>query len=145
MLSIQTSSTIWEIPPLVTCVRKPIPQRLTSNSTAPKRVRKEASSTEKALQGLQEIAQKLDEKPAGEEDNELGRSVVRSLKKLPETVALESKAYIPSYLIRQRLTSYAQQIMRPSTSASSTSYGYPAIPSSNLSHYDSLTRDTNLH
>ncbi|KAG5884236.1 hypothetical protein JTB14_011725 [Gonioctena quinquepunctata] len=124
--------------------RKPIPQKLTLNSTAPKRVRKTASSTEKALQGLQEIAQKLDEKPTGEEDNEFdcfGRSVACSLKKLPKTVVFESMAY----LILQRLTSNAQQIMRPSSSASSTSYEYPAIPSSNLSHYDSYTRDTNLH
>nr|XP_022905326.1 uncharacterized protein LOC111417322 isoform X2 [Onthophagus taurus] len=121
--------------------RKPIAQKLTSNFAVPKRVRKRTSSTDRTIQGLQEIVQKLDKKPKIDEDNEFdcfGKSVASSLKKLPESVALESMESIQSYLVRRRLsnTQYSEQISRPSLSASSSSYEYTANPCSNCSYDD---------
>lgn len=122
--------------------RKPIPQKLTSNFTAPKRARKRTSSTDKAIQGLQEIAQKLDQTSTREDDNEFdcfGKSVAASLKKLPESIALESMEYIQSYLVRQRLSN-TQQISQPSSSASSSTYENAANPCSNHSNHDDNTQ-----
>lgn len=126
-------------------VRRTIPQKLTSNITAPRRViRKRKSSTEKAIEGLQDIASKLEEKPR-EEDNEFdcfGKSVACQLKKLPESVALESMAYIQSYLVQQRLASNSHQIIQhsfPPSSASSSGYEYAATPNSNISNFENNT------
>lgn len=57
---------------------------------------------------LQEIAWTLGKRPSEDDENEFdyfGKSVTCQLKKLPETVALESMAYIQSYLVKQRLKS----------------------------------------
>ncbi|VEN49101.1 unnamed protein product [Callosobruchus maculatus] len=129
----------------ISVARNPVPQRLTSQSPAPKRLRKRTNSTERTLQELQHIAEKLEDRRSAK-DTEFdcfGRTVACLLKRLPENIALESMEYIHSYLIQKRLTSNAQQTTRPSPSAS-TSCKCGGIPNQNHSYHDSNTGHTNV-
>lgn len=95
-------------------VRKKIPQKLELNITPPSRVitKREQDCTDQAIEEPQNIARQSEDKPKKDEDNEFdcfAKSVACQLKKLPESVALKSMAYIQSYLVQQRLAQLASK------------------------------------
>lgn len=67
------------------------------------------TSTESAIQDLREISRKLDEKPEENEFDFFGKTIACILKKLPETLAVETMAHIQSYLAQQRLKGTVNQ------------------------------------
>uniref|UniRef100_A0AAR5PMT2 BED-type domain-containing protein n=1 Tax=Dendroctonus ponderosae TaxID=77166 RepID=A0AAR5PMT2_DENPD len=89
-------------------VRKTAPQNFALNITCPSEAIKKENTgcTDTDIEQPQDIARTSEEKPNKEEDDEFdcfGKSVACQLKKLPESAALKSIAYIQSYLVQQRL------------------------------------------
>lgn len=72
------------------------------------------NSTERAIQDLREISSKLDEKPEENEFDLFGKTIACILKKIPETLAIESMAHIQTYITEQRLKSTVKQNYRSS-------------------------------
>lgn len=118
----------------------PAPLKLAARDVIPKRAlkRKRHSSTEKAIEELQGIARTLGNN-SGESDNEFdcfGKTITCQLKKLPEAIALQSMAYIQSYLVNQRLKANVEQ-RAPFTYISSAS-----SPASSMSSFEYVGTST---
>ncbi|KAL4083896.1 hypothetical protein QTP88_029212 [Uroleucon formosanum] len=99
-------------------------------------IKSHMNSTERAIQDLREISSKLDEKPEENEFDFFGKTIACMLKKLPETLAVESMAHIQTYLAQQRLKGTVNQNHRASAinenitfSPSSSNYNSYSSPS----------------
>lgn len=110
---------------------------------APKRAKLVAKSnhniTEKALQELREISNKLDETPEDKEFDCFGKTVACMLKKLPEELALESMSHIQIYLAQQRLkkTIIPHNFTSPITENAHSLSSSFSLTTSSYSIYDS--------
>ncbi|XP_025424430.1 uncharacterized protein LOC112693537 [Sipha flava] len=104
------------------------------------------NSTERAIQHLREISSKLDEKPEENEFDFFGKTIACMLKKIPETLAVESMVHIQSYLAQQRLKSTVNQnhqtsaineniMFSPSTS-NYNSYSSPSATASPINTFE---------
>lgn len=74
-----------------------------------KTVNKTYLNSTNAVEDFREISSKLEEKSEENEFHFFGKTIACMLKKLPETMALESMAYIQSYLIQKRLKAIGNQ------------------------------------
>ncbi|KAH1006869.1 hypothetical protein HUJ05_007561 [Dendroctonus ponderosae] len=97
--------------------RKTVSQNFALNITCPSEAIKKDNTdcTDKAIEQPQDIArtsEHQEEKPNKEEDDEFdcfGKSVACQLRKLPQSAALISIAYIQPYLVQQRLAQWSSK------------------------------------